>query len=368
MGTLRLIACAALALGGAAPASAQADSALAARSAGAGIYQSACLACHGADGKGAGINRVGFDTPLPDFTKCSFATSEPDADWASVIHVGGRARGLSANMPAFGAALSDADIRSVIDYVRRFCTSTAWPRGNLNLPRTLVTEKAFPDNEAFVTTSMPTAGVNRVETRFVYEHRLGARAQYEVAVPLRDVRFPTGWNHGLGDLSIGVKDVLVASARRGTIVAAGAEMTFPTGNETRGLGNRLVVLEPFGSVGQLLPLGAFVHAQAGVSLPLNLSTPNDEVFWRAAAGRSFVPARWGRVWTPMIELLGSRELEFEERARWDLLPELQVTLSRRRHIALGGGIRVPLNLRTRSGSAIVSLLWGYSEGGLFAGW
>src|SRR5262249_21246071 len=147
------------------------------------VYRSACVACHGADGKGQPIAVVGFDTPLPDFTKCAFATAEPDDDWASVIHVGGRARGLSSHMPAFGAASAYADIRSVIAYVRGFCTSRSWPPGNLNLPRALATEKAFPDDEAFVTMSRPTGSADRVDTRIVYERRVGARTQVDLAVP-----------------------------------------------------------------------------------------------------------------------------------------------------------------------------------------
>jgi len=70
----------------------------------------------------------------------------------------------------------------------------------------------------------------------------------------------------------------------------------------------------------------------------------------------------------MVELLGFREISFGERARWDLLPELQVTLSRRQHVSASGGLRIPVNLRTRSPSAIASVLWEWHQGSLFAGW
>jgi hypothetical protein len=151
-------------------------------------------------------------------------------------------------------------------------------------------------------------------------------------------------------------------------VSAPAEQTLPTGKETEGLGNRLAVHEPFGSVSQLLPHQAFLHAQAGIDLPLNVPTATKEVFWRAAIGRSWSPDRWGRVWSPMIELLGSQELSEREPSRWDVLPELQVTLNRRRHLLATGGLRVPVNLRTRSASAIVSLLWNWPQGSVLAGW
>src|SRR6056297_1333014 len=68
------------------------------------IYQAACASCHGADGTGAPQERLGFDTPPPDFTNCSFATREPTADWVGVAHEGGSIRAFSRFMPAFGKA------------------------------------------------------------------------------------------------------------------------------------------------------------------------------------------------------------------------------------------------------------------------
>lgn len=326
------------------------------------------MACHGPDGKGSPRASVGFETRLPDFSSCAFTTAEPDVDWISTVHLGGRARGLDRTMPAFGEALSEAEIERVITYVRGFCSSTAWPTGNLNLPRALVTEKAFPENEAFVTTAAKTRDTDRVETHFKYERRLGPRSQYEVVVPLNVVKWPGGWNRGVGDISVGLKHVVFHSASHGSIVSGGVDMTFPTGKETEGLGNRLLIVEPFGAFSQTLPLNGFLHAQAGIGEPLNVQAALTEVFWRAAAGKTFTEPRWGRAWSPMVEVLGFRELEFGERARWDLMPELLVTLSRRQHVMASGGVRVPLNLRTRSPSVMVSLLWEWSQGSLFSGW
>ena len=64
---------------------------------GSELYGTACMACHGSDGAGAGRDRVGFDLPLPDFTDCSFATREANADWTAVVAEGGPARGFSAD-------------------------------------------------------------------------------------------------------------------------------------------------------------------------------------------------------------------------------------------------------------------------------
>src|SRR5687768_14879457 len=59
---------------------------------GRALYETACAACHGLDGRGQAQSVVGFDTAIPDFTDCSFATPEPDADWMAVMHDGGPAR------------------------------------------------------------------------------------------------------------------------------------------------------------------------------------------------------------------------------------------------------------------------------------
>src|SRR5262245_45840612 len=50
------------------------------------IYRATCITCHAADGKGSPRSVVGFDTPLPDFTDCAFATAEADVDWWAVVH------------------------------------------------------------------------------------------------------------------------------------------------------------------------------------------------------------------------------------------------------------------------------------------
>ena len=99
------------------------------------VYQTACVSCHGIEGKGAPRTAVGFDTRLPDFTDCSFATKEPDGDWSATIHNGGPARGFSPIMPAFRDVLDEEQIDNVIGHLRSFCTNRSWPRGELNFPR-----------------------------------------------------------------------------------------------------------------------------------------------------------------------------------------------------------------------------------------
>ena len=53
------------------------------------LYNAACAACHGVDGKGRPESTVGFDIPLPDLTDCNFASREPNGDWYYVAAQGG---------------------------------------------------------------------------------------------------------------------------------------------------------------------------------------------------------------------------------------------------------------------------------------
>ena len=45
------------------------------------LYQAACAACHGSDGRGQPVAVRGFDVDLPDFTDCGLTTPEADLDW-----------------------------------------------------------------------------------------------------------------------------------------------------------------------------------------------------------------------------------------------------------------------------------------------
>jgi mono/diheme cytochrome c family protein len=125
-------------------------------------YRRACAACHGVDGAGLPQSVVGFDIALPDFTDCSFATREPDADWGAITSAGGPVRGFHRLMPAFGDALTEEEITGTIAHIRTFCGNAAWPRGELNLPRALFTEKAYPEDEAVLTTYVSATGAAQV--------------------------------------------------------------------------------------------------------------------------------------------------------------------------------------------------------------
>lgn len=338
---------------------------------GKALYDSACLGCHGPDGRGMPQTTLGFEIPVPDFTDCGFATPEPDADWSAVIVHGGPIRAFDRRMPAFSGALTGEDVRLILGYVRTMCTDPTWPPGELNLPRPLRTEKAFPENEAVLTTTFDTTGDNSVGNEFLYERRIGSRNQWEVKVPIDFAGNETaGWQRGLGDVAFGFKRVLMHSGKGGSILSAGGEIIFPTGKEDRGLGSGTTVFEPFVVYGQMLPRGTFVQAHGGLEIAADTDRADHEGFWRVAAGTTFAQnGGVGRAWSPMVELLGSRELESGSSIDWDLAPQMQVTLNTRQHIMLNAGVQFPLNdRRDRGRRFMVYLLWDWWDGGFLHGW
>jgi hypothetical protein len=288
----------------------------------------------------------------------------------AVSHDGGPARAFDRRMPAFGDALTDADLQRVLDHIRDFCGNPAWPRGELNMPRPLVTEKAFPENEAVLTTTVSATGRGEVGNELLYERRVGARTQYEVVVPLLVQEGTSGeWNRGVGDVAFAVKHVLMHSHERGYILSAAGELILPTGKESIGLGSGVTVFEPFIAFGRLLPADGFVQAQAGLELPFDTDRAGREAFWRVAIGKTFTEGRFGRSWSPMVEWLAARDLEDEATVQWDVVPQMQVTLNRRQHIMINVGVRIPVNEREgRSTQVITYFLWDWFDGGLLDGW
>lgn len=334
------------------------------------LYMHACSACHGANGQGVEQSQLGFTTPPPDFTDCNFATREPDADWIAVAHQGGPTRGFSTDMPAFGSALTADQLQKIMDHIRTLCTDDNWPRGELNLPRPLVTEKAYPEDEAVVSTSVDMENEGAVMNELVYEQRIGARNQIEFVVPFGFTETEAGrWNGGqLGDVAIGLKRAIYHNMNSGSIFSVTGEFLLPTGDAATGFGKGTTIFEPFVSFGQLLPAGSFLHLQGGMELPMIRSKATDEAFWRAALGKTFTEGRWGRAWSPMVEVLGSRELESGAVNHWDIAPQIQVTLNTRQHIMMNVGVRIPADDPSRDTQFMVYILWDWFDGGLFEGW
>jgi hypothetical protein len=278
-------------------------------------------------------------------------------------------------MPAFGHALTAAEIDRLVAYMRGFCRDHRWPRGEFNLARALFTEKAFPEDEVVLTSEVALRGPLAIDSEFVYERRVGPLDQLELVFPFSVHDQPgSGTLVGAGDLGLGWKRVLLHSLCSGSILSVLGEVFLPTGIAREGFGAGSVAFEPSLAFGQFWPLVGssvfgFLQAQAGVELPVRTDYAERSFYARGLLGMSVSQSGWGRMWSPMLEFSFSRGFEAAATAEWDYIPQLQVTLNRRRHVRVSGGMRRPLTgLSERPTAAVAYVLWDWYDGGLFEGW
>ena len=342
------------------------------------IFLETCAACHAPDGKGRSRSRVGFDVPLPDLTDPDFASREAHHDWIGIVRNGGPSRGFSEIMPSFRDALTLDELATTVDYAKSLYEDRSWPPGEFNLPRPLVTGKAFLEDEAVfaATISQSPEGLDSIQGKFVYEQRFGSRNMWEVVVPFgwsEQITDPllsaTSWGANLGDAAIAVKRAFAHNLRKGSILSGSAELILPTGDRDSGSGKGTFIFEPFLVYGQLLPANFFVQAQAGLEIPFKRDVAANEVFLRVAFGKSINYKGYGRLWSPMVEILTAKELVSGEKIVLDIVPQFQVTLNRRQHIRFNIGVRLPVNETSgRNPAVMVYLLWDWFDGAFFAGW
>lgn len=338
------------------------------------IWDAGCVTCHGHDGTGQPQTILGFEPPasFPDFTDCPTATPELDIQWKSIITDGGPARGFSEIMPSFREFLTPNQIDMVIGYIRTFCKDSSWPRAEMNLPRPLYTEKAYPENETVLTNTVDVAKNGAATSTIIYEKRFGARNNLELVIPFNFSQNGTNgsWYGGVGDIVAEFKRVLYYNARSGSLFTVAGEWNLPTGDKSRGLGNGVTVFEPFLSYAQLLPRRTFIQFQGGAEFPTHTDDRPREAFWRTVVGKSFSPeGGLGRTWSPMVEFLGMREYESGAKVEWDMAPQMQVTLSKRQHIRANFGVRFPVNnFNSRAVQLGFYLLWDWLDGGIREGW
>ena len=340
--------------------------------AGESIYKGGCIACHGAEGKGAPETSTEFKHPdtFPDFTDCKGTTAEPNSAWKAVIEHGGPERGFSQIMPSFSELLTSGQIDDVIAYMRTFCTNKHWARGELNLPRAIVTEKAFPEDELVISSAVNAGGAPGFTTDVIHEQRFGVRNQIEVDVPFQAQNQNHSWNGGVGDITFAVKREMWSSLRTGSILSLQAGVLPPTGNSKHGFGNGTTTFEPFAAFDQLFPTNTFIQFQMGADLPRHTNIAPQSLFWRTAVGQALSKDHGlGRLWSPMVEFLADRDLQDGAKTNWDVLPEMQVTISQRQHIRAAIGVRTPVsNTQGRNPSVVMYVLWDWADGKLWEGW
>lgn len=328
------------------------------------LYEAACASCHGLDGRGA-PEGTAIEVPLPDFTDCSFVTRESTGNWVALAAHGGRELALSSQMPGFGDALSEAQIRQIIDYVRRFCTDPAWPPADLNFRRPLFTGKAYPEDELVLNYTFDESRQSRsLVNEVIFEKRVGARGMAEVTWPFV-YNDPKGGvtTGGVGDLTLAYKHVLLASLRHGAIAALSLDLVLPTGDRDRGLGDGTVGLGPSLRAGKIL--GPFVlQSEIKAELPVDVNRAPRRLLYRAALQLPLSPLKRG--WVPALEFAADTKVEGQTRDAYYLAPEVYKGLTQRGHVAVAVGVRIPVaGHRAFDYQIGAFLLWEYMDGGLW---
>jgi cytochrome c oxidase cbb3-type subunit III len=81
-----------------------------------------CSKCHGQSGRGDGPNAATLKTKPRDFTDCVTMKKIDNDTIFKAIKEGGAAVSLPNDMPPWGQAFDDGEIRHLATYVRSFCS------------------------------------------------------------------------------------------------------------------------------------------------------------------------------------------------------------------------------------------------------
>ncbi len=87
---------------------------------GKATYETYCAACHGTDGLANGAGALAMNPRPRNLSDKAWQAKVDDKHIHKVIKEGGAAVGLSATMPPWGAAISDAEIDKIVTYIRHF--------------------------------------------------------------------------------------------------------------------------------------------------------------------------------------------------------------------------------------------------------
>jgi hypothetical protein len=279
-------------------------------------------------------------------------------------------------MPAFGDHLTDQQINDVIAYIRSLCHNTGhYPAGELNLPRALITEKAFPEDELVISTAADAGSPASWTTDIIHEQTFAGLNQIEIDVPINYAVLNNqgqvqnnNWTSGFGDVTLGLKRTLFSSLPAGSILSAQVGFLLPTGDSNRGFGAGTTTFEPFLAYDQLLGERNFVQLELGGDVTFDASKSPRSLFFRSAFGRSMAPDHGlGRLFTPMVEIYGTHT--YGGNTDMNVLPQMQVTVSKRQHIRADVGVSAPVNNTSdRKPQVIFYVLWDWAEGAFWNGW
>ena len=85
------------------------------------LYEHYCTPCHGIKGDGKGFNAKNLDPRPANHTDTDFMSKRTDKELSNAISGGGRFIGKASLMPPWGETLEDAQIKSLVLYLRKLC-------------------------------------------------------------------------------------------------------------------------------------------------------------------------------------------------------------------------------------------------------
>ena len=163
---------------------------------------------------------------------------------------------------------------------------------------------------------------------------------------------------------------MFSNLNSGSILSLQGGLLIPSGNRSRGFGSGTTTFETFAAFDQVFKSDTFIQTQFGADLPFHTNIAPQSLFFNTAIGQSLAgDHKLGRLWTPMFEFLAARDLATGAKTDWDVLPQMQVTISRRQHIRGDLGVRIPVNDTSgRQKQIVFYLLWDWQDGKLTEGW
>ena len=324
------------------------------------LYARACAACHGADGGGLAADSplaASFDRQPASFLDPLFNSREPAADWFLVAKHGGKRIGLSDKMPAYGEALSDAQLEEVVSHLKSLADTDRYPPGDLNLTRPIVTTKAFPEDEALIIQRWEPRdeGPDALFTTLYYARRLGSRGHGEVKLTHES----KGSESFLEELEIEYKYAFSYSLERQILHAVGAEIALPLEDD-----DAPEVLIPYYALAKVLSPRTTVQGQ------LRAKLPTDDFGNGVAELRGVVhwlPSEWPRSVAPGLELTLAEPFS-GGRGTSTVIPQLYAGLSKGGHVAFAVGVEIPLTDEAYDYRVRTFLLWDIADGPFWQGW
>jgi len=321
------------------------------------LYDTMCASCHGANGRPDPDSAVvqALSTQPADLSDPLFNSREPASDWELVVRHGGRALGLSEEMPPWGAALGDAEVAAIVAYVKTLAPgSERYPPGEMNLMLPIRTQKAFPEDEVVWKSRFEDRGGEDVWRNVLeFEKRFGRRGQAMLELVEEE--------GDLTEVEIGWKHALAWNPERGYLLSGGAKLALPT----QGEGSEELI--PFLAWAQILSPQSTLQASARAILPF------DDIDAGALELAGVVHYTWSelpqRVF-PALELTATAPFEDQggDRVQFTVVPQVWIGLTRGGHVALNLGAEFPLSDQDYDWRAHLMLLWDFADGSFFQGW